>query len=81
MPGFKVGGIQHDQCQVRTLQFSAGTTHAFAFDVIAPFTQAGGIHQGQFQSIQTDDFVQGVARSARHVGDDGAVTASQCIQQ
>ena len=74
---FRVARVEHHDGQVGALHFFAGAAHAFAFDGVAAFAQAGGVDQFQLQAIDADGLAQGVAGGAGDVGDDGTLAAGQ----
>jgi hypothetical protein len=64
--------IEDDDRQVRASQLFACTTHAFAFDRIAPSRRPAVVDEREFAPSRRTGFVPQVARGARDVGDDRA---------
>jgi hypothetical protein len=54
-----IARIEHDDGQVRAPEFVACAAHAFAFDGVAAFAQARGVHEGEFGAVHAQRFRAG----------------------
>ena len=77
----RLGIVQHMQDQVRAFKRLPAPANAFPFDFVARLAQSGGIDEDHRKAPNVRRLLNGIARRARHGGDNGAVMTQQLVEQ
>src|SRR4030095_1631433 len=74
-------GIGHVQDQVGAFQCAARALDSLALDFVAAFAHARGVHEAQWNSAETDHFLDHVARCTCARADNGALIAEEAVEK
>ena len=75
------GGIEEANAEIRLGQGPVGAADAFLFDFTRRIPQSSGIDQMKRITMKNDRFFNGITGGSGMGGDNGAVAASQIIQE
>ncbi len=77
----RLAGIDDFDNEICAIQFALSTLNANAFDVVARFTQTSGIDETQRDSMDLNDFFNGVAGGASGGTNNGTLESQQDIEK
>ena len=80
--GHALGGVHHEHADVGLVDGAKAAHHTVVLDVLVhevALAHAGSVDKTVATPVVLDHNVEGVARGAGHVGDDGAVTTGEAV--
>ena len=76
-----LAGIDDFEDEIGAVEFLVGALDADLFDGVASIAETGGIDEAEGDTVDLDDFLDGVAGGAGVGADDGALEAEQAIEE
>ena len=77
----RLGGITEIEHYISLFHGFLTTLHAECFHTVIAVTKAGGVDKAEGDAVEGEGFLNGVARGAGDVADDGTVVSQQGVEQ